>query len=240
MILERLLLGNKYGICGFCMKKTLPTDTVFHKDGISVCKSCAEKISVAPFGLMHKGIGNVSYIVAPLYYTGLVRDAIINLKFGSMPGISKALGYYLTTYLSTFEDEKGVLTDSFDCIMPVPLSKERFFQRGYNQAELIAREVSKAYNIPVDTVSLIKIKDTLPQSHLTHVDRGPNLEGAYHAFGDIKDKRILLVDDVITTGNTVRACADALVSSGATSVAAISVAYGSSPQHSPLYHELFT
>ncbi len=240
MVLNKILFGKKYGICAFCGRKIKLSESVFHKEHACVCRECNSLIKVAPFGFLYKGTEYVSFIVAPLYYTPMVREAIHNLKFSFMPKVAYALGYYVNTYLSVFEESGESLVNDFDCIIPVPLSKQRRNNRGYNQAELLAREISEAFNIFVDTESLIKIYDTAPQSSLSYAEKKENLKDAYFCTARLDGKRILLVDDVCTTGNTLENCAKVLKENGAASVAAITAVHGGAKKHTELYNELFS
>lgn len=96
----------------------------------------------------------------------------------------------------------------------VPISKARKKERGYNQSQLIAKQVSQIINIPIMKNILEKSKDTVPQSTLNKVQRQENAKGAYKVKKDnykkIKNKNILLVDDIYTTGSTINECAKVL------------------------------
>ena len=117
--------------------------------------------------------------------------------------------------------EQGV-----DLIIPVPLSYQRLFKRRYNQSAVLASELSKLTNIPTDFLVLKKIKHTKSQSSLSEKERLKNLKNAFAvAKADkIKDKRILLVDDIMTTGATLSECAKVLLKAGAKSVDTLTVA----------------
>lgn len=101
----------------------------------------------------------------------------------------------------------------YDIILVVPISKSRKKERGYNQSELIAKEISKIISVKLEKNILYKIKDTKPQSTLNKQQRKQNAEGAYIAENTlkIKNKKILIIDDIYTTGNTVNECAKVLV-----------------------------
>lgn len=98
-----------------------------------------------------------------------------------------------------------------DLIIPVPLHKKRRRKRGYNQAEIIAKELGKLTGIPVDTTSLIRKKYTNPQKELNHNDRKKNLKDAFEMRKHWTDfKHILVIDDIYTTGNTINEIAKAI------------------------------
>ena len=100
----------------------------------------------------------------------------------------------------------------YDIIVIVPISKQRKKERGYNQSELIAREISKITKVPIAQKILYKTKNNVPQSSLNKKQREENAKGVYKAKNTQKviNKKILLIDDIYTTGNTLNECAYAL------------------------------
>jgi len=104
----------------------------------------------------------------------------------------------------------------YDIIIVVPISKQRKQERGYNQSELIAKEISKIIKVPIAKRALYKIKNTAPQSTLNKKQREKNAKGVYKVNDNIKliDKKILIIDDIYTTGNTVNECAKTLIENG--------------------------
>jgi ComF family protein len=113
-----------------------------------------------------------------------------------------------------------------DVVVPVPLHVSRLRERGYNQAELIARPLAKRLGLPLRTVLLVRTKPRPIKLKLTRKERWQTVRGAYAMRGDTKiDKlRVLLVDDVFTTGATLDSCARVLRKAGASRVAALTVA----------------
>ena len=238
--INKLLFGKKYGVCIFCGRKTNLTDTVFNKDRACICRHCNSFIDVAPFSHLYPGTKHISFVVSPLYYSGLVKGAIHNLKFSSMGAVADCLCYYINTYLSVFEDSDESLLNDFDILIPVPLSQRRKNERGYNQADLLCRNIGEHFNIPTDFNALIKNVDTKPQSTLSRDKRKSNVENVYSCIKDMTGKNILLVDDVFTTGYTLDFCAKELKNQGAKIVAAITVTYGTAKRHSDIYYDLFS
>ena len=104
----------------------------------------------------------------------------------------------------------------YDIIIIVPISNQRKFERGYNQSELIAKEISKIIEAQIEKKVLYKIKNTVPQSTLNKKQREENAKGVYKAknIKRIYNKKILLIDDIYTTGNTVNECANTLIQKG--------------------------
>lgn len=117
-----------------------------------------------------------------------------------------------------------------DIIIPVPLSRERRKRRGYNQSEIMAREFSRLSGIPADTDILVRDRDTAPLRSMDPIERAASLEGAFSVrkgSGEkIKGKRILLIDDIYTTGATFDECSRTLTEAGAGEVYVMSLASG--------------
>lgn len=112
------------------------------------------------------------------------------------------------------------LNDRPDLILPVPLHPERLRERGFNQSLELARHLGKTLNIPVDTKSCERIKATLPQSGLGKKERKKNVRGAFALRGPLKVRHLVLVDDVITTGNTLEELARLCKKAGVEKVSA--------------------
>lgn len=133
---------------------------------------------------------------------------------------------------------RSLLTETFtaadlsgtDLIVPVPLSKRRFLERGFNQASMIARSLSKATRIPVDDASLVRSLHT--ERHRAGMDKKAREMSVKNAFAVlrpkiVRDRNILLVDDVLTSGATVSACAKTLKKSGARTINVLTIARAS-------------
>ena len=136
-------------------------------------------------------------------YTGNIREAILNYKFRDM-------SYIYETFVNCIKYNEKIckFIKKYDIIMPIPISKRRLKERGYNQSSLIAKKIAKNLNIEYREDILIKIKDNNRQSELTQEERMLNVHGVYIAKKThlIKNKKILLVDDIFTTGNTANEC----------------------------------
>lgn len=113
-------------------------------------------------------------------------------------------------------------------MVPVPLHRTRLFARRYNQATVLALEISRRADLPVDVLGLIRARRTPSQGTRTRAARERNVRGAFKVTpalaANIKDRRILLVDDVLTSGATVNACARVLTRAGASAVDVLTIA----------------
>lgn len=155
---------------------------------------------------------------APYLYDGPVSAMIKKLKYGGTLSLAPILSKLLCDYWEG-------LDWSADLIIPVPLSRKRLSQRGFNQSELIARRFGKTVGIPCEAGAMMKLRDTRQQVGLTADERKANLSGAFAAEPSyIKGKRILLLDDVMTTGSTFAECSAVLLDAGAKTVKCLSVA----------------
>lgn len=112
----------------------------------------------------------------------------------------------------------------FDAIVPVPMHRAKERRRGYNQAELLARALSRRIGIACDTSLLAKRGDRGTQSKLSRRERAENVRGVFRASTRVTSKSILVIDDICTTGETLRACANELRKRGAARVCALVVA----------------
>lgn len=115
-----------------------------------------------------------------------------------------------------------------DCLIPIPLHPSRQKKRGFNQAEEIARRIGEEWSLPIDTKILIRVKKTRPQKDLDSATRQKNLEDAFAADKKRAQayKRVILVDDIYTTGSTMESCAKALLAAGVQQVYGFALSSG--------------
>ena len=154
---------------------------------------------------------------------GVVRELLHRLKYGREIWIARVLGGLLREGLS----DARLAGRTIDALVPVPLHAVRMREREFNQAALIAGHLSRHAGIPVSDV-LKRVRATGTQTRLDRRHRMQNLRNAFTLVknADVKDKSLLLVDDVLTTGSTLDACASVLLEHGAASVCALTVARG--------------
>lgn len=188
----------------------------------NVCQHCSEPIpNGSSYCLKCKGKDFIcSKIVSVFEYTGLVKSCIYKLKYTNCKYIADVFGKYLYDCVV-----KNNL--KFDVVTVVPLCESRFKERKYNQAELLAMEFNKFANKPLILKNLIRKKETPTQTNLSKIDREVNMIDAFKVNNnkEFKNKDVLLIDDVYTTGATLTACSKELMKAGAKSVVAVTLAH---------------
>ncbi len=147
-------------------------------------------------------------------YGGPARSAVLALKYRGVTALASEMGQAIA-------DHPFAARARNDCIAPVPMHRDRLRERGYNQAELIARSVAESIEVPFISHAIEKVRSTPSQVHLTRQERSKSLAGAFVANFDFEGAHVLLVDDVCTTGNTLMNCASALKRAGARRVSAV-------------------
>ncbi len=152
-------------------------------------------------------------IRSPFRFDGVMRQAIYQLKYRNLRALAAPLAQLLNDYLITNPVAGEVL-------VPVPLHRKRLRERGYNQSSLLARELGRLSNLPVVDDCLIRKRHAPPQARTSSVDeRQSNMADAFAGSDQrLRDKQVLLIDDVSTSGATLDACAAALKATGAASV----------------------
>ena len=194
------ILENQY--CPVCGKRISSINYT------SICRECKNKTSL-----------NNLYSACS-YRDKIVRKLIIQLKSGLIKNLTDPLSDLIISHFQLLNKEfHNVL------LIPVPLNKKTLRKRGFNQSELITNNLSKKMNLPLITNVLFKEKATTPQSELLVKERMENLKGVFLIKNEeiIKNKEILLIDDIYTTGTTMEECAKTLLKSGAKQVIGVVV-----------------
>lgn len=157
-----------------------------------------------------------------LYQYGSVAPSVYRMKYGGKREYATYFGEEMGRYLGTFiRDNKP------DGIIPVPLHKKRFRKRGYNQAYLLAKALGECVNVPVYDNLILRKKNTLPLKYQNPAERQNNLKKAFIMAGnDVKLSKVLIVDDIYTTGTTVDEMARLLKQNGVREVYVVTLACG--------------
>lgn len=199
--LESLIFLN-HNICYICKSKKDDKRQFF-------CVDCFESLDIRH----GKSLEELKYIDEVYYsaiYNRFLRETIREFKFHGKNYLSKPLGELLLDTMSKNE------ISHIDLIIPVPMTRRKQAKRGYNQSELLGRYISEKLEIEMKLKTLIKRKNTKAQSSLDSKARKNNLKGVFSVKNEkvLRDKKILLIDDIITTGSTLEECGKVLLKSG--------------------------
>lgn len=191
--------------------------------GDGVCAACRSALPFIEDEHVLRRIGMGQHLCAvALYYDGMVAEGVRALKFGKKSWRAAVFGRYIAQVAAEH------LAGQFDAVTYVPVSARRNFQRGFDQAKLLAEAAAKAWGVPAEPV-LRKIRHTRAQSSLEDPSlRRTNVQGVYKVPHPERaaGRRFLLIDDVSTTGSTLASGADALLAAGAKSVVCAALAGG--------------
>ena len=166
------------------------------------------------FAVLGEDIYNQYYFEKHLYtfkYEELIRNLILKYKFEEKPYLYHSFIYFFDNF-----QKKYFQNENYDIILSVPISKKRYKLRGYNQSSLIAKGIAASLNIKYENNILIKTKNTQKQSLLNKELRKTNVENSYKVVNEkiIKNKNLLLIDDIYTTGSTLNECSRMLKKAG--------------------------
>jgi ComF family protein len=200
---------GKYGeiVCFDCAKEisliqtlTCPECGRVSQNG-KYCQSCKSA---------HKNIALKGIVIGAHYDSGPLKEMIHHFKYSGYLSLSEQLAEIICSRLTNINGLKNFV------VVPVPLHLSRKNRRGYNQSELLARYISAHFDMPGGD-ALVRMRDTKPQIGLPRAKRLENLEDAFSCQDTelITDRKILLIDDVTTTGATLNECAKALKNAGA-------------------------
>ncbi|MBI5184166.1 MAG: ComF family protein [Nitrospinae bacterium] len=209
-ICERCMAGLSAGGmgpgCGICGK---PFSIDFQTSSY-LCGDCSS--GPPPYDLLRSIRG----------YDGVFKELIHDFKYHKLPGLGKDLGKLLISFM-----QKSGFPMDFDLLIPVPVHKKKLVERGYDPPFLLAENLAREFHVPISIKCLVKAKRTAPQVSLRRKERLQNLKGAFALAGDggaARGKRVLLLDDVLTTGATMRECSLVLKEGGADRVYGVTLA----------------
>lgn len=187
--------------------------------GTRFCDKCLLAVTVPIFD--RKGIAGLRLLISAGTFDGPLRTAIHNFKYESDTPLARPLARMLSDVLA--QDENAELDGDPPMLVPVPLHIQRRKARGYNQSELLAQELSRLTGWRV-VKGLERVRETRPQVGLSAQERRENMQDAFAWQADLVPERVLLIDDVCTTGATLSECASALLTAGVQEVYAATVA----------------
>jgi ComF family protein len=198
-------------VCAGCRKLLLATENV-------LCTNCRHEMPLTQYHLDSKneavkkfyGKIEIEYASAFLYFNkkGIVQELIHNLKYKGQEEIGTILGNW---YVEDLKELK--LETPFDIIIPVPLHKRKFKERGYNQVTTFGKTLAQGLEIAYDDTVLYRKKYSKTQSKKNLLGRSENIENIFdvHSLEKHQNKHLLIIDDVLTTGATLEACSRALL-----------------------------
>jgi ComF family protein len=198
--------------CALCRTLTRPVPQPY-------CQRCGQPLTGSDCRSCAVSLPVVDAVRAATLFAGPIRQAIHRLKYSNLTAVAPALSQLLA---ETYQEAGW----SADVIVPVPLYPARQRQRGYNQAERLARPLATALAIPLAAQAMRRQRATADQIGLDPAGRRANVLGAFAVVqgGSVAGRTVLLIDDVATTGSTLDACARALFEGGAVSVRALVLA----------------
>src|SRR3990172_8997605 len=204
--------AETFPVCRVCWDKIEPYNG-------PLCKVCGRFLvsqEALTCGECLKDAPRFEYARSFSLYDGAIKEAIHHLKYHGRRNLARPLAALLTPL--PFEE--------IDVIVPVPIHYNRLRAREFNQSCLLSRELSLLTGITFAVDSLVKIKDTRPQVGLIRKERKENVKNAFQVKDSAKvaDKRVLLIDDVITTSATVRECSKELKKAGAKAIVVTALA----------------
>ncbi len=186
-----------------------------------VCPACRGSL-LSESALAPVSSGHIPAIWSCLPYSGVLRECIKQFKYHGRKRMTRVFFDLAGEYLA----EKPVPVDIIDSLIPVPICSARLRERRFNQSELIAGILCRLVSKPVCVHNLTKSENTPPQNGLSRNRRIDNLKGSFFTRDPaaMRDKTILLVDDVMTTGATLETCAEELLRAGAKKVLGFTLA----------------
>lgn len=201
-------------ICGICGKENANW----------LCETCQKRLEKWKILKATNHLPEKDYFekhLAIFSYQEEIRELILSYKF-------KENSYLYHTFVKILVNEEKIcrFIKTYDIIIPVPIHPKRKGERGYNQTELIAKALGEKLKRRVNTRALRKYKNTKPQSTLNQKERIKNSQNVYAILKEeeIYQKKLLILDDIYTTGSTVKECSKVLKNAGASSIGVLTIA----------------
>lgn len=181
------------------------------------CASCLDELETVPFGSVIRDLSPLHFVAATSPHEGILRDAAHALKYEHAYQVAMPLASRWLPFLEKLPDQEAV-------IVPIPLHQKRLQSRGYNQAEVLASALSIQSDLPLNTQLITRERYTESQVGKTHDERVSNVKGAFQVSPTLKiPEHVILIDDVMTTGSTLCACAETCLMAGVKTVSALTI-----------------
>lgn len=208
-------------ICIGCRRRKRRSDGEILTKHLGICRKCYEELSRFPKGTVFPGKDNLDSLISTFSYDGIVKEIIRRYKFSGQVAYKDVLIPMMLDNLAEFP-----ISRDYDLVTAVPISRKRFYERGYNQSEILAKPIAEAIGIEYNFNCIFKSRHNKKQSKTKDKkDRKENVRDAYIGdFRKIEGKRIVLIDDVYTTGSTMEECAAELREKGAKAVLGVTIA----------------
>ncbi len=216
-VCDKVIAHDEY-ICRKCVPK-------IHYIGEPKCKKCGKQLSNKEIEYCNDCSKKKHFYnngLAVFLYDDIISKSIYRFKYHNRRT-------YAQFYGKAIADNNGSQIKQWGAqvIVPIPIHEKKLIKRGYNQAELIARELGRNIGIKVDEKILVRVINTKPQKEMNKADRKKNLENAFKiATNVVEYKKVILVDDIYTTGSTIDECTLALKAAGVEQVYFVSLSIG--------------
>lgn len=212
-------LFGRSALCCVCGERIKQGKERFAYGTSCICTGCFDALEKTSENSFFEGRHELDFVSAPFYYSDAYRNIFLSFKFGGNMALGHIIGMACREYFSRTEALR-----EFDCMAAVPLTAAGERKRGFNQALLLARYFSEGTGVPIID-ALCRDVENAPQSSLTGAERRKNIAGAFSVCGDVSGMRVLVADDLFTTGSTMRECARVLKEAGAVQVGGMAAAY---------------
>jgi ComF family protein len=195
-----------------------------------ICQSCQSELQQTRWGIggLHLADCRIPLVWRDLYGS-LLTESILSAKFRGQWSKALYLGGLLGELPKPWMGEDPLL-------VPVPLAPKRLASRGFNQSVMIAQSLARVWKLKFSRTALIKTRSTVRQATLSKARRSQNLEGSFFASSALNGKRVLLIDDIMTTGATLREAAAAVAAAGGQVIAAAVIAKVDQQSNTPGSH----
>lgn len=186
------------------------------------CRDRVEMLKIPPHlrQINHRTLKHVDNCISFYYYDGLVRKGVINAKIKSCKSFVSAFHGYVDFDFREYFERYGI-----DAVVSMPAHRSKFYNREYDLPQYIAKAVADMGGVQYNNSLVTKVKRTRNQHNLNIRQRKSNLKDAFRASDSVKGKNIVIVDDIITSGNSLETVAKTLKQSGAATVVAVTFAY---------------